>query len=299
MAGEGEGQPADGVGEVGAEVVGPRRPRRGEEEQDRERRPGGRREPIGEPRERPEADRDLGQGDQDPDGDRERLAEVDEGADGRDPRELDQLGLDRRRVGGVEECRVQELVEARVDERDPQEEPEGQERNRGDARRRSAPKGSRGRRAVGPRGPPASIVAVPPLQSAPGRSAPGRVPPAPRSGALRPRARRRRGCRSPGPSARSVVADSSTNQVHALHCLTPGRVPGRPTIASARYAGHESWMCVSPSAGRARGGDAVRLGRTATRCGSAAAGQPARRLSAPARPAGAVGRTGSTWILPT
>ena len=243
-----------------------------------------------------------------------RLAQVDERADRRDPRELDELRLDRRRVGGVEEGRVEELVEAGVHERHPEEEePERQQRRRGDARQSQAPKGPRGRRAGGsPRGPPAPIAAVPPPQSAPGRSAPGRVHTRTDVGrrfglgldVVADPARRVHPHRASPPAHRPVMS------THSTACRRVG-YPGDRPITSARHAGHESWMCVSPSSDRARGGTAGRRPgaprahpvrnagpqpRAATPVRRPGAARPPRsdRRPPPQRP-GSSGRSGRTY----
>ena len=125
--GKRERHPAERVWEVGAVEVRVGRPRGGEPEQDREGGAHRRSEAEREAGEGADADGDLGQRDPVADDDGERLDGPDEEGDRRHARELDELGLDRTRAGGVEEGRVEELVEARVDEGDAEEQTQRQE----------------------------------------------------------------------------------------------------------------------------------------------------------------------------
>ncbi len=133
-AGEREGQPAEGVRQVGPVVVGVRRPRRGEEEQERQRGAAERGGPEREPGQRAEAHGDLRERDQQADLDGKRLDRADEHGQRRDPGELGQLALDRRGARRIEERRVDELVEPGVDEGDAEEQAQRQQRDRRHAR---------------------------------------------------------------------------------------------------------------------------------------------------------------------
>ena len=130
MAGQRERDPAGGIRQVRAEVVGMRRPRGGQPEEERQRGPAGRGDPEREAGEGAEADPDLRDRDQEPEKQRERLADLHERRERRDAGEVGHLGHDRRGAGGIEERRVDELVDAGVEERDPEEEAEGQQRAR-------------------------------------------------------------------------------------------------------------------------------------------------------------------------
>ena len=129
--GEGERQPAQGVRQVRSEVVRLDRPGRGQPEQDGERETARCREPEQQATQRSEADRDLGDGDEQTDRHRERLAEhLDERGDRRDLDEPVQLRADRSRAGRLQEVRIGQLVDAGIDERHAQEGAEGKEGER-------------------------------------------------------------------------------------------------------------------------------------------------------------------------
>ena len=135
-AGERQRQPGERVGQVRPIEVRLRRPRRGEPEEDRERHAARGREPEREAGDRPEADRDLRERDEQPQQERVRLHRPDEERDRRDPLERVELPVDRGRAGRVEERRIEELVDAGVQERDAGEEADGHEGRRGDGRLR-------------------------------------------------------------------------------------------------------------------------------------------------------------------
>jgi len=128
VACEGKRDPAERVGEVRAVVIGMCRPGGRQPEHDRERGASHGGQAKGKPRQRSEPDGDLRDGDEQAHRDRERLDHVHERGQRRDAREGRQLGDDRRGRGRVEEGRIQQLVEAGVEECRPEEQAEWQER---------------------------------------------------------------------------------------------------------------------------------------------------------------------------
>ena len=121
---DGQRHPADGIRQVRTVVERARRPGGGQPEHQRQdgATDGGHTER--ETRQRAQADRDLGHGDEQADRDGERLGKVDEAADRRVADEGGHLAVDRRRARRVEEGRVEQLVEAGVQERETEEDPE-------------------------------------------------------------------------------------------------------------------------------------------------------------------------------
>ena len=115
------------------------------------------RHPGPQPEERPQADRQLRQRDEDADrhGEAEEMAQ--EQVQRADPDGRDQLGLNARRAVGVEEVRVGELLQPGEAEREAEERPQGQQRPSGEgerARRRAR------RTAVAPAPPTRSACAA-------------------------------------------------------------------------------------------------------------------------------------------